>query len=254
MRSFYIWLGSLDLIEGISLFLTVAFLLFIMPYFTLLKDIVKIILRSEKAEIKSFNYSISNDHLLAIIDEKEYYLHPSKPGFVLNGGKIILNWEVTGAFRIDLFPIQKKIKGNTAEIIVSRENTVFQLTVYTLKGKFKAELSLPIEEIKNVNTVHLWNENKQIKRYNPKVYKNQFSRGLKIKNLFPLTVFKNLNLKKIFIFTEFNFIGKKKNQTINKLNNYIFNAGRLNLKGYRPSRFNQITNENFFNKKVKSNE
>ena len=249
MRSFFIWLGSLDLIEGISLFGSVAFILFIMPFFPLLKNILKVIFSSEKAEIKSFNYSISNDHFLTKIDGKEYYLHPTKPGFVLNGGKIILNWKVTGAYRVDLIPIQKKIKGNSAQVIVSKDTTIFQLTAFTLRGRLRAELKLPIEDIKSIKTINISNQNKTLHRSNSKIKTFQFSKVPTKKWIFLSTIFKKLSLKKIFLLTEFEYFGFKKYQNRNKLNNYIFNAGKLNLKGYRPSRFNKITNENFFNKK-----
>ncbi len=252
MRSFFIWLGGLDLTEGISLFASVAFILIIMPYIPLLKNILKVILNSEKAEIKSFNFSISTDHFLTKIDEKEYYLHPSKPGFVINGGKTILNWEVSGAYRIDLNPIQKKIKGNTAQIIISKGNNNFELIAYTLKGRLRAELILPVEEIKTVNTIKISKQNTKLHRSNPEIKTFELSKASTKKMIYPSKVFKKLSLKNVFLFTDFEYFGYKKYPNKNKLNNYIFNAGRLNLKGFKPSRFNQITNENFFNKsKVK---
>ena len=42
MSSFFIWLASLSLVEGISLFISVALLMVIMPYYSLLKKIVSL--------------------------------------------------------------------------------------------------------------------------------------------------------------------------------------------------------------------
>ncbi len=70
----------------------------LMPYFSLLKKNISLYISGQTGEIELFNYAITNDHLIGKIGQKEYYLHPTKPGFVLNGGKVLLTWVVKVTF------------------------------------------------------------------------------------------------------------------------------------------------------------
>ena len=266
MSSFFIWLASLSLVEGISLFITVALLMVIMPYYSLLKKIVSLYISGQTGEIELFNYTITNDHLIGKIGEKEYYLHPTKPGFVLNGGKVLLTWVVKGAFRVDLNPIKKDVTGNSAIMIITEENCKFELIAYTLKGKLKAQIEIPIENIKSLETEKIVDNNKWLHKKNAEIRTFKYSRlksdkryntnnSLKpTKSKFDVSyVFQDKGINKVFDKIKLKYIGLSKDLPQHHLNNYLFNSGKLNFKGYKPSRFNKVTSENFFNK-VKSNE
>ena len=129
-----------------------------MPYYGILFKCIGFWYRKEKGKILDFEFDISPDHYLVTLNGKEYYKLPDDQGFLLNGGSIILTWRVTGAYRVDIDGVGKKLKGNGAYTVVNRRRPKFKMTIYTLQGKKTKILHLPVEKIKDLNTAKLVNQ------------------------------------------------------------------------------------------------
>jgi hypothetical protein len=158
MTGLFNWFGSLSTLQGILFFIGVLLLLGLMPYYGIIFKCIGFWYRKEKGKILDFEFDISPDHYLVTLNGKEYYKLPDDQGFLLNGGSIILTWRVTGAYRVDIDGVGKKLKGNGAYTLVNRKRPKFKMTIYTLQGKKTKILHLPVEKIKDLNTAKLVNQ------------------------------------------------------------------------------------------------
>lgn len=158
MTGMFNWFGSLSTLQGILFFVGVLLVLGLMPYYGILFKCIGFWYRKEKGKILDFEFDISPDHYLVTLNGKEYYKLPDDQGFLLNGGSIILTWRVTGAYRVDIDGVGKKLKGNGAYTVVNRRRPKFKMTIYTLQGKKTKILHLPVEKIKDLNTAKLVNQ------------------------------------------------------------------------------------------------
>ena len=152
MIEIFQWFGSLGLVEGIFLFTGICVALALVPYYRLLLKLFRFWWKKEKGEIVAFEYDVSVDHKLTDANGYSFYLLPEQQGFLLNGGKLLLTWNVRGAYRVDIDGVGKDLKGNGAWIIVDRRKTNFKLTIHTLKGKKSQMLQLPAGKIIDVKT------------------------------------------------------------------------------------------------------
>ena len=75
--------------------------------------------------------------------------------FFVEGTAAVLQWEVTGAYRIDLLPVGRWRKGNAAEIVVDARQRVFVLTAYGLFGRAQARLELPAGAVRHLELAAL---------------------------------------------------------------------------------------------------
>jgi hypothetical protein len=158
MTGMFNWFASLSTLQGILFFIGVLLVLGLMPYYGILFKCLGFWYRKEKGKILDFEFDISPDHYLVTLNGKEYYKLPDDQGFLLNGGSIILTWRVTGAYRVDIEGVGKKLKGNGAYTVVNRKRPNFKMTIYTLQGKKTKILRLPVEKIKDLNTAKLVNQ------------------------------------------------------------------------------------------------
>ena len=159
MTSLFKWLGNLGVFNGTLLFAFICLILALAPYIRLLYKIFLIWRKKEKAEIRTFEYDISVDHKLK--DSKGYsiYLLPQDQGFLVNGGKLLLTWNVVGAYRVDLDGVGRDLKGNGAWVIINRDKTTYLMTIHTLQGKKTKLLQIPKDKIIDVKTTAFTNQN-----------------------------------------------------------------------------------------------
>ena len=75
--------------------------------------------------------------------------------FYVEGSTAVLCWEVQGAYRIDVLPIGRRLKGDAAEIVIKPGIDTFVLTAYGLSGKVQATLTLPTTMVKHLKVAPL---------------------------------------------------------------------------------------------------
>ena len=158
MTSFFQWINELTPLQAWSIFGLCCFLLAILPYLHIIKRILIIFLTNESTEIKDFSWRMAPAHLLVNKNGIKYYIKSDETQFILEGGKIILNWDVKGAYRIDIVGLGKNVKGNSAHVIVRKNKLSYLLIAYTTKGKLYQQLEIDPSLIRNLNTFNISKE------------------------------------------------------------------------------------------------
>ncbi len=163
-----------------------------LPYLGFIFKVLKLMIFKEKLEILHFEILFS-----AAVSEKENILAGTEPDYIISGSKALLFWQIKGASRVDLDPVGKNIKGNSTEVIITPNNSVFTLTAHGLNGKISGSISIPVESIKMLDTEKIsenqrLSENKVttetnkletlISNYEPEAVQNYHSAIKKIKN------------------------------------------------------------------------
>jgi hypothetical protein len=159
MKQFFEWIASLNPNQSFGAFALVCALMAVFPYASTILNWLKLKFGNQDPEILDFSWRISQDHFLMSSNGKKYYLNSSNQNFILEGGKLIINWHVKGAYRVDVLPIGKKLKGNTAMIAARRQQNEFKLIAYTAKGRLEKSLVIDPKLFRELSTVNLSKEN-----------------------------------------------------------------------------------------------
>jgi hypothetical protein len=165
MIQFFEWIASLNPQQAWGLFILVCAAMAYAPYAGLSFRWLRLLFSNQKPEILDFSWRVSQDHFLMTSKDKTYYLNAANQNFILEGGKLILNWYVKGAYRIDVLPIGKKLKGNTAVIAARRKQNEYHLIAYTIKGKLEKKLVIDPRLFRELSTLNVSKE----EQFNQKV-------------------------------------------------------------------------------------
>ena len=152
------WVGSLDEALLWSIFLLCAVIMAIVPFWSKIRKVLKIKFSNQKSEILDFSWRLAPDHLLFKFKDKDYYLKSDGKQFVLEGGVIILSWNVVGAYQIDIEPVGSNLKGNTAVITAKKSACKFILVAHTPKGKLRSVLEIDEALFRDLKTFNLSKE------------------------------------------------------------------------------------------------
>lgn len=169
MIQFFEWIATLNPNQAWGLFALICSAMAFAPYAKVTFKWLRLLFSNQEPEIIDFSWRVSKDHFLLNTRGKKYYLNASKQNFILEGGKLLLNWHVRGAYRIDVQPIGKKLKGNTAVISAKRSQNCFKLIAYTTKGKLERELQIDPMLFRDLATLNLsqeeqFKQNKQARK------------------------------------------------------------------------------------------
>lgn len=255
MIDFFKWITTLTMLQAWSLFGLICLLMSLMPLFPFVKRILVIKFTNEKAEINDFTWRSAPDQLMTILEGNSYYLKTRDINFLLTGSKIILNWNVSGAYRIDIEGLGKRVKGNTANVIVKNGMNSFVIIAYTLNGKLRKELNINPSLIKSLKTFNLSKENQfnqpffhnQVARYSQSIYNGENYTKLGIEKLKIVektgkekNEFEN-RIKSIFQkknYLEYKFINKHNIQKEKILKN-IEKQNLIFINSFNPENYNQ---------------
>jgi hypothetical protein len=158
MGEFFEWIGSLETELQWMLFISVALLMALFPYMGFIGRYVYLWLSNTKPQIVEFSWRIVPDMKIGHIADRNYYVTRSENPLLFDGMVLMLNWHVTGAYRIDVFPLGQNVKGNCAYLSLRPGNNIFKLTAYTVKGKLSGELSIDSAEIRKLATFNISRE------------------------------------------------------------------------------------------------
>jgi len=149
------WLGSLDEALLWSIFLLCAVIMAIVPFWSKIRKVLKIKFSNQKSEILDFSWRLTTDHFLFKFKDKDYYLQSDGKEFILEGGVLILSWNVVGAYQIDIEPVGSNLKGNTAVITAKKSACKFILVAHTPKGKLRSVLEIDESLFRDLKTFNL---------------------------------------------------------------------------------------------------
>jgi len=147
-------------------FFLCAFIMALVPFYGKLKKILLFKFSNIKPEIKDFTWRLAPDHLLFKWKGKTYYLQSQGKEFILEGGSILLSWDVTGAYQIDISGVGTNLKGNTASIRASKHHNTFELIAHTSSGKLTQTLNLDPKLFRDLGTLNLSKEENFNQRFN----------------------------------------------------------------------------------------
>lgn len=138
-----------------AVFSAVVLLFVLIPIGPLMGRAIRVFLSKEQPEIRDFSWRRIPNYKLAEDENRTLYLQSEKDSQCLQGTRLMLNWEVIGAFRVDILPIKKRISGNAALVTVQPFNRHFKLIAYTWKGKLSKELIIPSNAVFALNSMNL---------------------------------------------------------------------------------------------------
>jgi hypothetical protein len=136
MQSFFEWLSELDKSTQLVLFIFVAIGMVVIPYLSLIKRYILFFIKPQPLKIEYFVLE-SSPHVFIGKDSEgvDLYAEIAGDGIFIDGSSATLIWGVTGARNIDIEPVGKSLKGNSATVIINASNLCYSLTATGFNGK-----------------------------------------------------------------------------------------------------------------------
>jgi hypothetical protein len=246
MLEFFKWCATLSSQQAWILFVSVAFLMLLIPFLGLFKRVLVILFSNEKAEIIDFSWRIAPAHLIHQNQKKQYY-YLSQQSAVIVGCPIILSWQVKGAFRIDIEPGFSALKENSLITIVKPSNNTFVLTAHTLKGKIQRTIQIADTQVKQIKTSTLGGANAfdqpEKKLLSRKLSKEKF----KGSNLLKTTFNSSLNtlhhrFKRFKTSQKRSTYVAQETQLKNNIKTFIGAQKMVKFNTFKPSKYNEVLN------------
>ena len=175
MNTFFSFLASLSLSEGLIAFILICLTLAAIPYSKRIGQYLRHFVLQKELKIVFFTYRLNPDVFIGQ-DEHGRDLYASNPSKLLIHKKTIIHfvWKVEGAYRVDFLPIKENIQGNGASLLADREIENFRLVAYGFKGEqITAELDLSGETFYALNTYEIASQ-QHIVRKIPAIFTTQF--------------------------------------------------------------------------------
>ena len=174
MESFFNFLSSLSLEEGIKYFVLLCLVLAVLPYYEIIIKYAKQIVLRDNLEIVYFKYStapyvcIGNDS-----NGKEIYASNNSENLLINNSVLNFVWEVKGALFVDLLPVGKKLKGNASSVIINSDIKKYTLVAHGFKGeKMESVIDFSDEVFYTIQTNPIASNQKVIRNF-PSIHSNK---------------------------------------------------------------------------------
>jgi len=246
MGEIFKFLGSLETEVQFTLFLLVMLAMAIFPYAGFLGKLIYLWFSNSKSQIVDFSWRLVPDLKIGETIDIDYYVTKSEKPILFNGMSLMLNWHVIGAYKIDIFPIGKNMKGNTAVVPLMAGKNVFILNAHTKKGKLNAEIIIDSSAVYKLATFNISREKyfgqsnsvlltKKISGYNTKNHK--FSIAQNFKRL-PFIETKQMVVTNLF----------EKNGGFNKYQNRVNQFS--NIFKFKPIEYQKAIDENPLKKQL----
>lgn len=158
MIEFFKWVDSLPVEMAWLLLASISFAMALAPFVGTLWKAFSVLFRNEKAEIHDFSWRFIPNWKMGGTDKGTLHVLPSERPVVYEGMVIMLSWHVRGAFRTDVLPLKKRMKGNVAFVPVHAGRNVYALEAHTWKGKIRKELVIEASTVRKLHTFNLSKE------------------------------------------------------------------------------------------------
>ena len=99
MGAFFQWIATLSPPLVWSMFVFLCLLMVIYPFHKQLKKIITNKLSKVSPEIVDFSWRLTPEHFLFHFKDSSYYITSKKNDFLIEGGKILINWNVIGGIQ-----------------------------------------------------------------------------------------------------------------------------------------------------------
>jgi hypothetical protein len=158
MIDFFKWIDSLPVEIAWMYFVLIAALMAIAPFVSTLWRAIYVLYSNEKASILDFSWRFIPNQKMGDNEANYLYVKSTDTPIIYEGMAIMLNWHVSGAFRTDVLPLKKRMKGNAAVVTVRKGRNIFTLVAYTWKGKIQQDIIIEASSVRTLNTLNISGE------------------------------------------------------------------------------------------------
>ena len=140
MERFFQWCSELTTAQAMTLLGLLALIMLLIPFGSIIYSFIHFVVFPKPLQIHSFRYhfveQLSNPNNTGSKD--------ISPDFIVKGSVLLISWQVTGAWRIDIEPIGRNLKGNAAYIVFDPNCLQFTLKAHRFFSPVKvAVLNIP---------------------------------------------------------------------------------------------------------------
>ena len=153
MEQFFFWVSQLSKTQAIVFISAIVLCMVLLPYATFIVTAVKILIQKKKLEVLYFDYFVSKEQIAYAQSAGGNKL--PEPNFIMEGSPVILHWRVEGALKLSISPGIGRVKGNSAQVIVSKANRTFTLQAIGLFGKQTLQVEIPSDKIKSLHSAQI---------------------------------------------------------------------------------------------------
>jgi hypothetical protein len=178
LESFFNFLASLSLEEGIKYFILLCLILAVLPYYEIILKYAKQIVLRDNLEILYFKYSTAPYVFIGKdSDGKELYASNDSDNLLITNTILNFVWEVKGALYIDLLPVGKKLKGNSSSVIINSDIKKYTLVAHGFRGeKIESIIDFSNEVFYSLQTNPIASNQKIIRSF-PSINSNKFHKN-----------------------------------------------------------------------------
>lgn len=149
------WLSERSALHLWLLFAGTAVLMMVIPFLRHIRVLLAGLFSGERPMIHDFSWRLVPEMALTEDERSRYYVAPPVPRTVVSGMAVLLNWQVTGAWRVDLLPVAVDVKGNSAWVTVDADRLTFVLRAHTWRGVLTKEIDLREIRLRYLKTLSL---------------------------------------------------------------------------------------------------
>lgn len=126
MERFFQWCSELTTAQAMTLLGFFALVMLLIPFGSIIYAFIQYVIFPKPLQIHSFRYHFVE----SLSDLENPDSKDASPDFIVKGSVLLISWEVTGAWRIDIEPIGRNLKGNAASIIFDPNCLQFTLKAH----------------------------------------------------------------------------------------------------------------------------
>lgn len=153
MGFFFAWIGSLTDNERLIALLVFAMLMAVIPFISVIKTFIITVFGTRPPRIDLFSHTISGEKERSLLPNKAAGRSDGDYDFLIEGSRLMFHWKVFGARRVDLLPVGKNLRGNSASTIIQSVHTRYLLRAYGFFGKVaEAEIEFPKHQFRRIDT------------------------------------------------------------------------------------------------------
>jgi hypothetical protein len=146
------WFGVMTVKEVFLILASVSFVMAAIPFLRQIRVFIRYILGERCPVIHEFSYSFSGNPILGNTQSRRS-ARDVKSDIFLIGTRLHLHWKVSGARKIDLDPVGRDLKGDTATMVIDSTHRCFKLKAYGFFGSMaESMLDIPKENYRFIRT------------------------------------------------------------------------------------------------------
>lgn len=244
METLISWFQSLDDLTILTLVISCLLVLGLIPFHRELVKMWFILTRNEKLKILYFNYGVLpiniDQYKIEKIDNQLII-----PDEIIEGSTIYLYWKVEGFLSLKLYPGNRNVSSDITRVNVTRENRIFTLVARGLFKKQLAQIVIPSEKIKVIQSRIMYQNVPKVKYTTANLMSTNFDIENGTSRIGNMKL-KIMQFKILYIKKRFHDISYPKEQSLqwNRVIQHFVSKNVLTSFSIRPRLYNEQNNTN----------